>query len=387
MKIMLVHVRYRLKGGEDAVFDNEVKLLRDNGEDVIPVSFSNDEIKDSGFINKIISGLNTIWSFKYYRIMSQLLKDEKPDVVHFHNTFPLLSPSVYKACYDNNIPVVQTLHNYRWGCPAATFYRDGRVCELCMTNGLINSVRYGCYRNSRAATLVVAAMMKFSKWRNVFDRYVSKIIVLTQFAKNKMTEAGLPVAKIVVKPNFTFNEDSMSDEKGSYALFIGRLSDEKGIKLLANALVGMSENICVKVAGNGPDYEDIRKLIDVKNINMELLGSLGKPALSDAIMSCSLVVVPSLWYEGFPMVLLDAYSHGKPVLISNIGGLPELVVPGVTGQVFEVGSVDSLRNELTIMMSDPEKLEMMGKNAYHKYKDEYSAENNLSRLKDIYQSN
>lgn len=388
MKVMLVHVKYRLKGGEDAVFENEVKLLQDHGYDVIPVLFSNDEINTRGIINKILLAVNTVWSIKYYKFMSQLLAKEKPDVVHFHNIFPLLSPSVYKACYDNKIPVVQTLHNYRWGCPAATFYRGGSVCELCMTDGLINSVKYGCYRNSRSATLVVAAMIIFSKWRSVFDRYVTKIIVLTQFAKNKMTEAHLPAAKIIVKPNFSFIEEggvvSKSDNNEVYALFIGRLSDEKGIKFLAETLIDIPESLCIKVAGDGPDFESIKKLIAIKNLNMELLGSLDRSALTNVIMKSSLVVIPSQWYEGFPMVILDAYSHAKPVLISNIGGLPELVVPGVTGHVFDVGNNNSLKNKLIDMMADQDKLRIMGKNAYQKYKEEFSADNNLTRLKDVY---
>lgn len=388
MKIMMVHVKYRQKGGEDAVFENEVKLLKDGGQNVIPILFSNDEIKDAGIINKLMSGLNAIWSFKYYKIMNDLIIRENPDVVHFHNMFPLLSPSVYKACYDNKTPVIQTLHNYRWGCPAATFYREGSVCELCMSNGLMNSVKYSCYKKSRVITFVVVIMIKFSKWLNIFERYVTKIIVLTDFAKNKMAEAGLPKSKLVVKPNFAFMTDyksvNSSKNESAYVLFIGRLSGEKGIKFLAESLVKAPKNLCVKVAGQGPDYEEVKAFIEDNDINMELLGSLNKSALSDAIKGCSLVVIPSQWYEGFPMVILDAYSHGKPVLISNIGGLPELVISGKTGEIFELGNINSLRDKLINLMEDQEKLSIMGANAYHKFKNEYSSENNLLRVNELY---
>lgn len=386
MKIIMVHVKYRQRGGEDAVFENEIKLLQMYGLDVIPVCFSNDDIQEKGVMNKIKLGLNTIWSREYCRLMDELLKKEKPDIVHFHNIFPLLSPSVYKACHDNKIPVVQTLHNYRWACPAGTFFRSGKTCELCLTNGLINSFKFGCYRGSKTASLAVVAMLEYAKLMNIFDKYVSKIIVLTQFAKNKITEAGLPVSKIEVKPNFLFGGCDESSKNDSYVLFIGRLSAEKGIGYLAEAMQGMPKNIRVKVAGDGPYYDEIKRCIEEKNINMELLRSLDRKALSEAIAASSLVVIPSQCYEGFPMAVLDAYSHGKPVLVSRIGGLPELVEPGQTGRVFGLDNIASLRDSLIEMMADSENLSQMGKNAYRKFQEEYSAQRNFSLLIDIYQS-
>ncbi len=385
MKIMMVHVRYRLKGGEDAVFENEIKLLRANSSkvSVVKLEYTNDQIVEQGILNKLQLGLDTIWSRRSYKLLLSEIKEHDPDIVHFHNIFPLLSPSVYKACNDAGVPVVQTLHNYRWICPAGTFYRDGNVCEECVDRNLLQSVKYACYRESSLATSVVAGMILYSRINSIIQKHVSRVIVLTEFAKEKFVQSGLSEERIVVKPNFCFNSGEKNNNVGEYVLFIGRISKEKGIYTLMHAMEGM-QNIKLKVAGDGPELSSIRRRVKENNINVEMLGSLDKAQLNRAIKDAAFIVLPSQWYEGFPMVVLDAYSNSKPILVSKIGGLSELVDIGVTGNTVEPCNPGLLQTAMLEMLSDKRKLSEMGRYAYEKYEREYSEMVNFEMLYDIY---
>jgi glycosyltransferase involved in cell wall biosynthesis len=380
----MAHVKYRQKGGEEAVFANEVGLLQRYGYDVIPVTYSNEDIQAAGFFGKIRTALTAIWSFKKYREFSELLRREAPDVVHFHNIFPLLSPSVYKACHDQGIPVVQTLHNYRWACPAGTFFRDGSPCELCVKKGLFNAVRHKCYRGSSLASAAVALMIIVGRKIGVFSRYVDKIIVLTQFAQNKMIEAGLPAEKLLVKPNFGLAHPPAYKAEPEYILFIGRVSAEKGIVNLIEAAKLLDKGIKICIAGDGPDRQELERQAVEEKLSIDFLGLLSPTELSGVISRCALVVIPSSWYEGFPMVVLDAYSHRKPILVADIGGLPELVELHKTGNVCDCKDPVLFAKALSDMWNTPVETALMGESGYQKYNNEYSAEANIIKLENIY---
>ena len=258
MKIIQVHNYYQQAGGEDAVVEAERAMLERDGNIVIPYYRSNDDISASG--NKLIAisqllkaSVNTLWNHQTYREFRKLLQAEKPDVVHCHNTFPLISPSIYWACAKENVPVVQTIHNFRLACATPFFYRDGKICEQCIGKTFPHpAVRYRCYRQSFAGSAVWACMIFVHRIFGTYSRKIDRYIALTDFAKDKLIECGLPRDKIKVKPNFIASGDSVKDEvlgvkedlnlnhtkpktseqRTPYALFVGRLSPEKGCDVL-----------------------------------------------------------------------------------------------------------------------------------------------------------
>ena len=233
LNIISVHNRYLLRGGEDEVFESEASLMTQYGWQVTPVIEQNTH--PDGVLKKIGVAMDCVWSRRWYREFSSLLEKVKPDVVHIHNFFPLISPSVYYACRKAGVPVVQTLHNYRLLCPAATLYRDGDVCEECVQHGLLRGVRYGCYQGSKLGTTAVALMLQVHRrmrtWANMVDCYIA----LTEFSRRKLIDGGLPAAKIRVKPNFVLPDPGLREKRGQYALFAGRLVDPKGLPTLLAA--------------------------------------------------------------------------------------------------------------------------------------------------------
>jgi glycosyltransferase involved in cell wall biosynthesis len=230
MKIILVHNFYQQPGGEDEVFASESKLLRENGHQVIEYLEYNRDINN---MHPAVVAFNTFWSQVAKNKLSKLLNDFKPDLVHFHNTFPLISPSVYCACKEKNIPVVQSLHNPRLICPAATLCRNGRICEDCF-NKIFPwpAIANKCYHSSYTHTAIVALMLAFHRWLKIRENYVDRYLVATEFYRGKFINGGIPKDKIIVKPYFTEDSGVKPDSLGSYVLFIGRLSPEKGILTL-----------------------------------------------------------------------------------------------------------------------------------------------------------
>lgn len=380
----MVHVAYRQRGGEDSVFDNECTLLERSGVEVVRARFTNDEIDERGITRKLALGLNTVWSRDGGRRIRSLLRAHRPQVAHFHNTFPILSPSVYWACRAERVPVVQTLHNYRLICPNGILYRDGAVCEECPEHGLQRSLRHACYRDSRLATAAIVAMLKTNRAIGSYRR-VTTYIALTEFAAAKLAVAGLPRGRIRVKPNFLPDPPSPEFAVGEYALFVGRISKEKGLATVIEATAsGAAPLLPLKVAGDGPDREALQRQAALRGLPIEFCGFVDREPLRQLIRGCAFLVVPSLCYEGFPMVLLEAFAAGKPVLVSRLGGLDELVQEGHTGRKFTAGDAAQLARLWSEMPADPARLERMGRNARTRFEQYYSAEANLRQLRSIY---
>src|SRR5882724_6530140 len=254
-----------MTGGEDAVVAREHKLLVDMGHRVIPYFRANGDLKGRGISGAVNAGVDSVWSSRSYREVAWLLKSETPDVAHFHNSFPLISPAAYYACAEAGVPVVQTLHNYRLLCPAATFLRDGKVCEACLSRSVPwPGVLHGCYRGSRPATAAVAAMLAVHRAIGTWQERVDVYIALTEFARRKFIEGGLPAERIVVKPNFVASDLGPKQGRGDYALFVGRLSEEKGLGVLLNAWGRLRELIPLRIAGDGPLREEIVDVMRTK---------------------------------------------------------------------------------------------------------------------------
>src|ERR1700733_6841799 len=257
MNVLLVHNFYQQPGGEDQVFADEGKLLEQHGHSVSHFTMHNDAVEGMG---KFALARKTIWNKDSQQSLRQAIRNARAEVVHFHNTFPLISPAAYYTAHEEECGVVQTLHNYRLLCPGATMYRDGKVCEECMGKlGPWPGVLHGCYRNNRLATAAVAAMITFHRKRGTWQNQVDVYIALTQFGRGKFIAGGLPGEKIVVKPNFVDPDPQPGSGDGGFALFVGRLTEEKGIATLLKAWKSLSNRtgLSLKIAGDGPMRDSV----------------------------------------------------------------------------------------------------------------------------------
>ncbi|MBU4264375.1 MAG: glycosyltransferase family 4 protein [Proteobacteria bacterium] len=373
MKILLAHVCYRQKGGEDVVFENELSILQKAGVAVVPLQIYNNTIKDESISGRIKVGASTLWSRSGYRIVSDMLSRVKPDVVHFHNTFPLLSPSVYWACSNSGVPVIQTLHNYRLICAGALLYFNNNVCERCVGKYPFPALVQCCYRDSLLATTAVTAMQVIHRFLGTFRNKVDRYFALTEFAKSRMVLGGVPEDLITVKPNFLPDPPKPSYKPGNYALFVGRLSREKGIVTLLKAWAGV-ENLPLWVAGDGPVMSELLSNDLVQKERVRLLGYQSKEKIRQLMQESAFIVIPSEWYEGFPMVVLESFAAGKPVLCSRIGSLNELINEGVTGCKFDPGDAKDLAGVVINAMGKAGLLAEMGKAARLEFEHKYSAD-------------
>lgn len=376
MNILILHNEYQQYGGEDTVVKNEVNLLQNSGHSVHVEIISNHKIK--GIWSKLSAAIGLVFSCKSYFAVKKLIKEIQPEVVHVHNFFPLWSPSIFYACKSLNIPVILTLHNYRTICPTALLMYDGKVIEKSINNGPWWTISKRVYRGSLFGTFLLALMISIHKYLGTWNKQVSKFIVLTQFAKTKFSTAGFLPNKITVKPNFVdIDFDQSQKVLNSTFLFVGRLSEEKGIRTL-NKAVEKNNALKVTVMGTGPQEEEL------SHSNFNHLGKQDLQAVFKQMQKHMVLVMPSIWYEGFPMTLVEAYANGLPVIASRIGALEELVEHGVTGLLFEAGNPESLAQTMQWALDHPQEMYQMGINARKKYEQSYTAQKNLQQLEDIY---
>jgi glycosyltransferase involved in cell wall biosynthesis len=386
MKILVVHNVYQQRAGEEAVVGAEVRLLEANGHAVVRYERHNDEFQGHGALGRIGAGIETIWSSRSFREVRELLRKERPDVAHFHNTFPLISPSAYYACAQAGVPVVQTLHNYRLLCPAAKFLRQGKICEACLgRNCAWPGVVHGCYRGSRGATAAVAAMLAMHRGMGSWQTKVDVYVALSAFARQKFIEGGLPAERIVVKPNFVASDPTPRTQTRSYVLFVGRLSEEKGPQLLLSAWRSMDTKVPLCIAGNGPLLEELsREARDCSLAQIEFVGQRTADEVQGLMHGARFLVFPSIWYEGFPMTIVEAFAGGLPVIASKLGSMAEIVQGGVTGLHFEPGSAVDLAAKVEWAWNHPEELARMGRAARTEYEAKYQPSTNYEMLMDIY---
>ncbi len=385
MKILMVHNFYRQHGGESAVFEAERRLLQGAGHSVVTYTRESREIDDYGLWKRFTLAPRTVWARDSQRELRALISRETPDVAHFTNTFPLISPSVYYTCRDTAVPVVQSIHNYRLLCPAATLWRDGAICEECVDHSLLRSVRHACYRKSRPTTAVLATMLAFHRWRNTFSNLVDRYVALTEFARDKLVSGGFPADRIVVKPNFVESDPGSRDGPGSFALFAGRLTPEKGVGTLLDAWKRLGPDHALRVAGDGPLRETLERRVKSEAIsNVSFLGALPQPELMRTLHDARVLVFPSQWYEGMPMSILEASASGVPTIASNLGGMREMIDPGKTGLLFPPADSTELAREIEWIFSHPPEAIELGRAARSQYQARYTAAANRELLIDIY---
>jgi len=380
MRIVQVHNRYQHHGGEDAVLEAERDLLVGYGHEVHQYLKDNRSISGN---SNIATALRGVWSGAVYNEFRGLLRRLKPAVVHVHNTMPLISPSIYYASAAEKVPVVQTLHNYRLLCIGSQFLRDNRICEDCLNTKLFApGFRHKCYRQSFAATSAVGAMLVthwgLSTWRTKITRYIA----LTAFARDKFISGGLPAAKISIKPNFMadpgYRPWSRTERTG--ALYVGRLTPEKGIRELLQAWQTLDHPL--DIVGDGPMLAEMRRIAPE---TVRFHGHLDKANVMALMQKAAFLAVPSICYETFSLVLMEAFATGLPVIASRLGAMAEIVGDGDTGILFNAGDIADMREKLTMAMKNEDLLRTVSQNARRKYEQNFTPERNHELLKSIYE--
>ena len=382
MRILLIHNYYTQPGGEDVVFEAERALLERYGHEVITFVEDNAQVNK---VNPFKAAVDTIWSREAQRNIRKLIEQSRPDVVHFHNTFLRISPAAYYVVKEMGLPVVQTLHNYRLICPGALLMRDGHLCEDCLDKVIPwPGIVYSCWRNSRMGTAVVTAMLTVHRLLKTWIKQVDVYIALTEFARRKFIEGGLPAEKISVKPNFIYPDPGKGEHGGNFALFVGRLSAEKGVKTLLSAW-RLLKGIPLKVVGDGPLMAEIRECVEREGLAVEVLGRRSREEVFAFMRSASFLLFPSEWYEGFPMTIAEAFACGLPVVASQLGVMAEIVEDGRTGLLFEPGNPEDLAEKVEWAWTHPKEVKRMGEEARREYEEKYTAERNYRMLMEIYQ--
>ncbi len=388
IKVLIGHNHYRTSApsGEDTVCKNELALLKQNKVHVIPFEKFNDDLDDSTIRNKVSIAVEGAWSKKTYAELSQLIKETQPDIAHFHSIFPQISPSAYAACKDNGVPVVQTLHNFRPICPGALLMRNGKPCEDCIGTNLLPALRYRCYRGSLLATGAIVYQITRNRLTGTYDNLVDRYICLTEFAKSRYIAAGFPADKITVKPNFLPSANfTESNSFSPYAVFVGRLTDEKGVRTLLNAWTHVS-NLPLKIIGDGALRNELESYATEHSLPVEFLGFRHNAEVLEIVGNATMQIIPSECYEGFPMVVLEAYGLGVPVVASRIGSLEEVVDEGVTGLKFKAGDPLDLSAKVNALKENVLMLNKMSSNAKKLFKDQYTADYNFKLLMSIYEN-
>jgi glycosyltransferase involved in cell wall biosynthesis len=380
VKIVVAHNFYQQAGGEDQVFADECALLEAHGHSVSRHTVHNDEVTHLGRLT--LAG-RTIWNRQSHKELAELVRREKADVVHFHNTFPLLSPSVYSAARSAGAAVVQTLHNYRLVCPTAICYRDGKVCEDCLCKRVPwPAIVHRCYRGDRGASVVTAAMLALHHGWGTFANDVDAYIALTDFAKSKFVQGGLPAEKVRIKPNFVAPDPGPGDGRGGYCLFVGRLTESKGVEVLLKAWKQVQPNIELKIAGDGELAPLVREAA-AADTRIHFVGRLPSTQISELMGNAAALIFPSVWYEGLPKTILESFARGTPVIASRLGSMIELITDGKTGDHFESGNPADLATTVTRLFAG-DGLQSMRASVREQFISTYTADANYAMLMDVY---
>jgi glycosyltransferase involved in cell wall biosynthesis len=382
MKVLMCHNYYQQPGGEDQSFAAEARLLEERGHGVVRFTLHNDAIARMG---RWDVARRTLWSRESYAALRALIRRERPAVLHCTNTFPLISPAAYYAARAEGVAVVQSLRNYRLVCPNALLLRDGRVCEDCLGKAVAwPAVVHGCYRQDRSASAVVAALAAGHRAVGTWTRAVDLYFTPSEFARRKLVEGGLPADRIAVKPNFVHPDPGPGDGRGGYAVFVGRLSPEKGLDTLLAAWPRLRAPLPLKVVGDGPLADLVRSGCR-RDPRLEWLGRRSPDEVLALVGAAACLVMPSTWYETFGRTVVEAFARGTPVVAARIGALTELVDEGRTGLLFAPGDAPDLAAQVERLLADPVRLERMRRAARLEYECKYTAETNYGMLLGIYE--
>lgn len=390
MKILVIHNFHR-KGsasGDDVVFRNETVLLEENGNEVVRYSTQNDEFDKAGIIGKIVASLGMMWSFKHYKAVKKLIKEENPDLVHIHTFFPLLSPSVLYAAKRSGKKVVATLHDTRFVCPCATSLRGGELCNMCGDGRYLRMFRYGCFKGSKIQSLIVATIFKYHRFRRTFYNQIDKYIILNENQRKLLANIGFDENKIIKKYNFIPKEEIESPETrvdgmpDKYVVFYGRIGEEKGIRILMKIWEEI-DDIPLVIMGSGPLEQELLDWATTKE-NVNFLGYTERSKCLSIVKYSEFVIFPSIWYEGCSMVEIETESLGKALIATDLGFSQEAITDGVNGYKVKSGDITGFRKRIRELWNDHNLCEIMGKNALNEYESKYLPDENYKQLISIY---
>lgn len=387
MRVLIAHNHYAQFGGEDVAFEQEVGLLRDHDHAVRVIVRDNRDIRAAspGARARLFAG--TIWSRPSYLAVRDAIREFRPDVLHVHNFLPLLSPSVYHAAWAEDVPVVQTLHNYRLICPVATLYRDGRTCGDCVGRSPWPGVVHACYRGSRAASLAVASMLAIHRRLGTWQR-VEAYVAVSDFVRRTLVGGGLPAERVEVKPNFVAGDSPVRDGPGDYALYVGRLAREKGLHTLVEAWSGPDGRppmrLPLTIVGAGPLEGELRRLVGTSGAPVEMIGARPRGDVMKLLANARFLVCPSEWHEPLPFVALEALAVGVPVVASRLGGFADLIRDEETGLHFAPGDAVDLWRAARRLADDLASNARMGRAAREEYLARYTPAQGHRQLLDIY---
>ena len=383
MRILLVHNFYQQFGGEDQVVLHELERLQKHHE-VCFYSRHNDDLINLGVLQKAQAAVSTLNSLRTKSEIESLVAHHRPEVAYIHNIYPLISPSIYHVLHALGVPIVQVIHDFRPFCTNGWFYNEGGICEKCKGGNYVHAIRHRCYKDSYAYSALYASTMTFARRSGAVGK-IDAFLCLTEFARKKLMSAGMAADKLFVRPNcIDTSQIDPAVGRGEYIAYIGRLSREKGIWTLIHAMERVNGPV-LKIAGTGPEEDAIRDYIARKGIqNIELLGFVGGDARSDFLRNCMFTIMPSEWYEMFPMVLLEAWAAGKPVIGSRLGAIGDLIEDGVTGLLFETGSPVDLASRIDHLYRSAYFRSRMGAEARALVEARYSPSASLTRLMEVF---
>lgn len=378
MNLVVAHNFYQQAGGEDGVFAAEVDLLRRFGHTVTPFTLRNDAVDQMGKLKALAA---TVWNRESYRALRAVVRDARASVVHFHNTFPLISPAAYKAARDEGAAVVQTVHNFRLICPNALLFRDGAPCEKCVGRSFaLPGVIHKCYRDSRQATAAVAGMAAIHRALGTWDRLVDAYIATSPSARSKLIAGGLPADRILLKPHFVDPDPGAGQGAGGYATFVGRLSYEKGLETLLEAWKTLGDAFPLRIIGDGPLSPLVTDAAS-RQPNIQWLGRRPLADVYDLIGDAAFHVFPSRCYETFGRVVTESFAKGTPVIASRHGSMADLIHHGRTGMLFEPGNAMALAEAVRAMIPAAASMRPA---ARAEYAAAFTGERNYQQLMDIY---
>jgi len=381
LSILQVHTLYRQAGGEDQVVEAERRLLHEAGLGVSQVIFDNSGLPAGSPLGDLRAAATALWSRTAYHRVLHAIDTHRPQVVHVHNTFAAASPSVYAAARARKVPVVQTLHNYRFVCPSATAFRDGHTCTDCVGRSVgWPGVVHACVRGSRAQSAVAATTLAVHRAIGTFDRGITRYVALTPFQRSLMVRGGIDADRIRVIPNFLEPDPGQTTDDRSGFVFVGRLTVEKGIRPLlaaARSVRGM-----VRLAGTGPLLPMVEEAMESGEVRY--LGALERSGVIHQLQRSTAMVIPSVWFEGFPLTVVEAFATATPVIASAIGSLGEIIEDGVTGLLARPGDADDLADRLRWAWENPDRLRAMGLAARQRYERLYRGDRHLAALEFLY---
>jgi glycosyltransferase involved in cell wall biosynthesis len=382
MKIVVAHNFYQQPGGEDQCVATEVAMLTARGHAVTQYCLRNESIDSMG---RLDLASRTIWSQPAFQELRDLFRTHRPQIAHFHNTFPLISPAAYYAARAEGVRVVQTLHNFRLCCANALLFRNGEICEDCVGKAIPwPGVLHKCYRDSRAASGATAAMLTVHRALGTWRRAVDMYIVLTESSRRKLVGGGLPAEKIAIKPNFAYPDPGPGTGSGGFGLFVGRLSAEKGVETLLEAWRQLGRALPLKFVGDGPMKAAVEKAA-ASDAAIQWLRSLPLDAVYALMGQATFLIVPSQCYENFPRVVIEAFAKGTPVIASKLGAMAEIVADGRTGLHFRPGDPVDLAAKVRQIVADPLDLARMRQAARQEFDRAFTVDANYKTLMAIYE--